>query len=337
MRSFFGIFYVDNTYFASRNPVFLQVALNIMVKLFERVGLKTNRLKMQAMVCTSGRIRTQLPTALDHRMSLGFHTSDDWEARRVSCHHCGTKMQARSLPRHLATQHGVYQQTVVAEELLERCASVPYCAERHSNGKLTCPVGRCLGVTKDGWNMRQHFWDLQHWDTVTVPKEGRSFPQCGHCGMQVNPRFTGHWKTESCVIGTKRKTQRKAVIDSAITLCCNFKVHGEVLEKVEVFKYLGHLLAQDNGDIQAVGFKFKRLGVCGRALARCFTWKMQHHKSLPSFTRQWCSPCCYTAVKRGISPKLCSHSLKGSMFALPTRWRGSTNPARGCLVSGNTP
>jgi hypothetical protein len=61
--------------------------------------------------------------------------------------------------------------------------------------------------------------------------------------MQVNLWFTGHWKAESCEIGTKRKAQRKVVINSVIVLHCNFKVHGEVLEKVEVFKYLGRLLA----------------------------------------------------------------------------------------------
>ena len=170
----------------------------------------------------------------------------------VFCQPVHQKMQARSLPRHLATRHGVYQQTVVAEELLEQRASAAYRTEQHPDGKPTCPVGGCLGVTKDGWNMRQHFQDMHLWDTVTVPKEGRSYPWCRHCRMQVNLWFTGHWKTKSCVIGTERKAQHKAAIDLAITLGCNFKVHGEVLEKVEVFKYLGRLLAQDNDDIQAV-------------------------------------------------------------------------------------
>jgi hypothetical protein len=100
--------------------------------------------------------------------------------------------------------------------------------------------------------MRWHFWNLYPRDTVTVPKEGRSYPRCGHCGMQVNPQYTGHWKMESRSIGVERLTQRKAAIDLAIALHCNFKVHGLVLEKVEVFKYLGRLLALDNDDVQAV-------------------------------------------------------------------------------------
>jgi hypothetical protein len=72
VQGFFTIFYVDDAYFASRDPVFLQTALDILVELFERVGLKTNRLKTQAMICIPGRIRTQLTTASYHRMRLGF-------------------------------------------------------------------------------------------------------------------------------------------------------------------------------------------------------------------------------------------------------------------------
>ncbi len=31
-----------------------------------------------------------------------------------------------------------------------------------------------------------------------------------------------------------------------------FSVHGDVLERVEVFKYLGHLLVQDKNDIRVI-------------------------------------------------------------------------------------
>jgi len=102
------------------NPVFLQTALDILVELFERLSLETNRLKMQAMICTSGRIRTQLSTASYHRMRLGFQTSKEWKARRVTCSHCNDSMQARSLPHHLATLHGVYQQTAPQQRTYSR-------------------------------------------------------------------------------------------------------------------------------------------------------------------------------------------------------------------------
>jgi hypothetical protein len=100
--------------------------------------------------------------------------------------------------------------------------------------------------------MRRHFQDLHPWDKVIVPKEGRSYPWCHHCQMQVNPTFTGHLKTESCTLGTDRRIQRKAAVTSALALRCTFQVHGDVLERVKVFKYLGCLLAQEDNNVQAV-------------------------------------------------------------------------------------
>ena len=62
MLTFFAIFYIDDVYLASRDPEFLQRALDLLVSLFARVGLETNTSKMQMMICTPGRIRTQLRT-----------------------------------------------------------------------------------------------------------------------------------------------------------------------------------------------------------------------------------------------------------------------------------
>ena len=62
MLTFFAIFYVDSMYLASRGVEFLQLALDILVSLFERVGLERNTSKTQIMICTPGRIQTQLPT-----------------------------------------------------------------------------------------------------------------------------------------------------------------------------------------------------------------------------------------------------------------------------------
>ncbi len=162
------------------------------------------------------------------------------------------------------------------------------------------PVAGCLGLAKDGWNMRCHFWDLHPWDKVIVPKEGRSFPQCQYCCMQVNPLVTGHCKTESCALGTDRRIQHKAAVTSALTLCCTFQVHGDVLERVEMFKYLGCILAQDDNDNQAVRHqicKARAIWACVGQVLRgenCNTTHCCH-----VFTRQWCSLCSFTGARCG--------------------------------------
>ena len=118
MLTFFAIFYVNDAYLASRDAEFLLRVLDLLMSLFERVGLETNTSKMQMMICTPGRIRTQLPTDSYRRLRCGRVKAAEWNARDVKCSKCRKTIKARSLRRHLADMHNVYQQTVVAEEML---------------------------------------------------------------------------------------------------------------------------------------------------------------------------------------------------------------------------
>jgi hypothetical protein len=126
MATFFAIFYVDDAYLASRDVGFLQQALTLLVDLFTRVGLQTNTSKTQTRICTPGRIRTQLPSESYRRMMIRRVTASEWNSRDVECYQCGNEMKASSLSRHLADVHDIYQQTVVAEELLELHPPVLY-------------------------------------------------------------------------------------------------------------------------------------------------------------------------------------------------------------------
>jgi hypothetical protein len=151
MASFFAIFYVDGAYLASRDPDFLQRVLDVLVELFARVGLKTNVQKTQTMICNLGRIRTQLPTASYNRMRQGMTSAGEWDSRAVECQQCQGTMKASSLRRHLADQHQIYQQIVVAEELLEARAGVTHEAHPWYDGKLACPIPGYAGLLRDGW------------------------------------------------------------------------------------------------------------------------------------------------------------------------------------------
>jgi hypothetical protein len=50
----------------------------------------------------------------------------------------------------------------------------------------------------------------------------------------------------------------EAAVTSALDLRQQFSVNGEALERVEVFKYLGRLLAQDDDDIQAIRAQLRK-------------------------------------------------------------------------------
>jgi hypothetical protein len=70
--------------------------------------------------------------------------------------------------------------------------------------------------------------------------------------MQVDPQRRAHINTMECRMGTARCHQWDMAVRSALALRQQFTVHGDVLERVKVLQYLGHLLLQDDNDIQAV-------------------------------------------------------------------------------------
>ncbi len=109
MAMLFAIFYVDDAYLASWDVGFLQHALIVLINLFKRVGLQTNTSKMQTMICTPGRIRTQLSTESYRRMQHGQVMALEWNSCNVECRQCGKVLKASSLGRHLADVHDIYQ------------------------------------------------------------------------------------------------------------------------------------------------------------------------------------------------------------------------------------
>jgi hypothetical protein len=232
MATFFAIFYIDDAYLASRDPDFLQWALDVLVNLFVQVGLEANAKKTQTMICTPGRIRTQLLMESYQRMKRGLVRAEERESRNVQCRQCEKSMAASSMRRHLADQHTIYQEAVVAEELLVASAVVTYQATAEFGGKIACPVPGCAGVLTSGWMLWQHFRDLHLLDRVLILKEGY-FPRCERCAMQVNPAYPRHIQTKECQLGVERKTQREAAVCSALALRRQFTIHGDVLERVE--------------------------------------------------------------------------------------------------------
>ena len=138
METLFAIFYVDDVYIASRDPGFLQKEIDGLVMTFERVGLETNTKKTQAMTCTPDTIRLQLPTESHRQMRTGCTPAAKWDAHIVIRRECRKEMRASSLGCHLGNLHMIYQQQVVAEELLNRREGVVYEIPL-GHGTLKCP------------------------------------------------------------------------------------------------------------------------------------------------------------------------------------------------------
>jgi hypothetical protein len=70
--------------------------------------------------------------------------------------------------------------------------------------------------------------------------------------MQVNPLYPHQIFLNEYQVGVEWKKQREGAVTLALTLRQQFSVNGKVLKQVDLFKFLGRLLAQDEGDIQAI-------------------------------------------------------------------------------------
>ena len=150
-------------------------------------------------------------------------------------------------------EYGVFQADVLDEEYLEDCPGRTYRAHQSADGAFRCPVPGCAGVSSSKWNLRRHFCERHPLDLVSTPGEG-TYPRCQNCGMQTSPFVIGrgHERTRWCRDGGARRRQQQARVDAALSLRRQFTADGDVLEQVEVFKYLGRLLSMSDDDAQAV-------------------------------------------------------------------------------------
>ena len=70
----------------------------------------------------------------------------------------------------------------------------------------------------------------------------------------------GSWRTqaETSASAVERRVQHEAAANSVRSLQKQFTAYGEPLERVEVFKYLGRLMAYDDNDAQAINTQLKK-------------------------------------------------------------------------------
>ena len=84
--------------------------------------------------------------------------------------------------------------------------------------------------------------------------------QCNRCGLQLlflalNGR---HYKSAMCKDGVPRKVQHAAAEPKHLAFQQMFTSYGEELKRVEIFKYLGRLLAYVINDAWAVRGDIKK-------------------------------------------------------------------------------
>jgi hypothetical protein len=148
--------------------------------------------------------------------------------------------------------------------------------------------------------MRWHFRDVHPMDLVKVPKEGK-FDRCEQCGMQVHPLYPPHRRSKECQVGVEHCLQQEAVVTSALVLCQQFRVRGDVLVQVEVYKYLRQMMAQDDNDLQAIRVQLWKPVLHGLVVDKFFGAKMHCLLSPRNSTRLSSKPFFFMEARLGSS------------------------------------
>jgi hypothetical protein len=190
------VFYVNNGLIASRDPVWLQESFDILIGLFERIGLFTNALKTKVVVCTPGRIRKAYTEEQYAEYKSLTGSAADNKHHSVDCKICGASLAAGSYQTsHLESQHDVFQSMVLQREIVVDPSPVIYRAIKLiAAGRYLCPVPHCIGKASTKGNLRRHFLDRHPRDLVVIPSEGSApLPRCKRCGMQTETGALYGW------------------------------------------------------------------------------------------------------------------------------------------------
>jgi len=246
---------------ASTDAAQLQLAIDVAVDLFARVGMQMNASKTKAMVGHNGALRLQLSTpAYKRRLSGEGLSYREAKRRKVTCPHCDKEMQESLLGRHVHSQHNDLNRPAKRRRLLEESSRPPrtyYTYSPSYRHPLDCPVPGCVGRAASRDALRNHFCHRHPYDCIIIMPEGR-LPKCPQCGLQVNLTVS-HRESRRCQLGRVRKRKRELEIGQLRALeSTAFKVADSVLENVETFLYLGRVVTATTQDWPAVARNITR-------------------------------------------------------------------------------
>ena len=135
VRDYCIALFVDDGLVAARCPAWLQSSFNILIKLYELIGLLANSDKMKVVTCVPGRIRVARTEEEYANQQAGNTTT--LKRPRVECEVCGTSLAAGSLQGYLETQHDIFGSFVLNRDIVVACPAVVYRAVGNYGNQLS--------------------------------------------------------------------------------------------------------------------------------------------------------------------------------------------------------
>jgi hypothetical protein len=109
-------FFVDDGLVAATYPEWLQLSFQILIALFEYVGLQTNAEKTKVMMCLPGKI--QVAQTEEEYAAQQTGTAATTKRWRIDCEVCGVSLAAESLKSHLETQHDIHRLFILNQDIV---------------------------------------------------------------------------------------------------------------------------------------------------------------------------------------------------------------------------
>ena len=217
------------------------------------------------MICHPGFIRTHLSDDAYKRKVTGEGLSyRDRQRQRVMCPLCQKPFAASYIDKHRADEHYKFEYALpdLPPGMLQD-AHVPEAYEiswprviKHQG----CPVPQCPWRSKNATTtpLYRHFQHRHPYDTIHIRRDGDR-PKCVLCGLQCAfPSQQPHLESEDCRRGRLLQTKRVAANNLRRQMEVVITVGGVPLETVQIYKYLGRLLACNDDDWPAIHMNLKK-------------------------------------------------------------------------------
>ena len=120
---------------------------------------------------------------------------------------------------------------------------------------IKCLVEGYTWIDTSRINLRFYFMHWHMEDTIVVLNKGPGpHPRYEQCDMFIpqEAMAAGHLGTAMCKIGSEKKHRRLAATVNRLEVGTEFQTRDQVLEKVDIFKYLVRMLYFDDSDLPAV-------------------------------------------------------------------------------------
>jgi hypothetical protein len=274
-----ALFYADDGLIENTDPKTLQADLDVIISLFEKLGLRTNETKTKYMIVRGPAAPAALREAVYNRGRTG--DGETFLERRkadVECQVCGKGMKQGSLQRHMMQQHQKKPEQYLYREV---GTAARFCVEVRKDTTNKCPVPGCTGGSKDKFGMYRHFC-LRHPEaTIVIPEDGE-VERCDLCGMFAM-NMGKHQVTSTCKKGRGRRSNEMLQNKQAEAEKVTFRVYGEELERVKEFRYLGRILTEDDDDTKNIIEQLKRARQKWNSIAKILKREGANAKTMAKF------------------------------------------------------